>query len=92
MEGLSFSESKFLVQYFITLFVLQEQFTALHHASANGHLPVVKGLLDRGANVRAQNLVSVSSWSCAACSVNCSLYCVVVFYLYTKITVQNLNK
>ena len=68
--GVSFSESKFLVQYFMALFVLQDQDTALHHASEGGHLPVVQALLDRGANVRAQNEVSVSSWSCTVCSVN----------------------
>ena len=56
-----FSESKFLVQYFMPLFVLQEQETPLHFASYGGHLPVVQALLDRGANVRAQNRVSVSS-------------------------------
>ena len=55
-----FIESKFLVQYFMPLFGLQEQYTALHDASAGGHLPVVQALLGRGANVRAQNRVSVS--------------------------------
>ena len=54
----------------MTLFVLQDQDTALHDASRGGHLPVVQALLDRGANVRAQNVVSVSSWSCTVCSVN----------------------
>ena len=68
--GLSFSESKFLVQYFMALFVLQFQSTPLHGASGAGHLPVVQALLDRGANVRAQDQVSVSSWSCTVCSVN----------------------
>ena len=58
------------MQYFMPLFVLQEQDTALHFASDGGHLPVVQALLDRGANVRAQNRVSVSSWSYAVCSVN----------------------
>ena len=71
-NGMSFSESKFLVHYFMAPFVLQYQFTALHAASAVGSLPVVKALLDRGANMRAQDEVSVSSWSCAVCSVNCS--------------------
>ena len=65
-----FSESKFLVQYFMPLFVLQGQHTALHYASRDGHLPVVQAVLDRGANVRAQDEVSVSSWSCTVCSVN----------------------
>ena len=60
------------MQYFTALFVLQVQFTPLHHASGAGHLPVVQALLDRGANVRAQDQVSVSSWSCAVCSVNCT--------------------
>ena len=69
---MSFSESKFLVQYFMALFVLQVQYTVLHAASVGGFLPMVKALLDRGANVRAQDEVSVSSWSCAVCSVNCS--------------------
>ena len=58
------------MQYFMPLFVLQDQDTALHYASRCGHLPVVQALLDRGANVRVQNEVSVSSWSCAVCSVN----------------------
>ena len=65
-----FSEAKFLVQYFMTLFVLQVHSTPLHYASRAGHLPVVQALLDRGANVRAQNEVSVSCWSCAVCYVN----------------------
>ena len=65
-----FSECQFLVQYFMALFVLQYQDNALHYASYHGHLPVVQALLDRGANVRAQNEVSVSSWSCGVCSVN----------------------
>ena len=51
------------MQYFIPLFVLQHQDTALHYTSEGGHLPVVQALLDRGANVRAQNQVGVSSWS-----------------------------
>ena len=49
------------MQYFMALFVLQMQDTALHNASEGGHLPVVQALLDRGANVKAQNKVSVSS-------------------------------
>ena len=65
-----FSKSKFLVQYFMALFVLQNQDTALHYASTGGFFPVVQALLDRGANVRAQNRVSVSSWSCTVSSVN----------------------
>ena len=68
--GVSFSESKFLVQYFMALFVLQFQSTPLHETSGAGHLPVVQALLDRGANVRAQNQVSVSSWSYTIYSVN----------------------
>ena len=71
-SGVSFSESKFLVHYFMALFVLQLQYTALHHACARGSLPMVKALLGKGADVRAQDMVSVSSWSCAVCSVNCS--------------------
>ena len=58
------------MQYFMALFVLQDQNTSLHVASEGGHLPVVQALLDRGANVRAQNEVSVSSWSCIVSSVN----------------------
>ena len=50
-NGMSVSESKFLVQYFMALFVLQHQFTALHRSSVGGSLPVVKALLDGGANV-----------------------------------------
>ena len=50
------------MQYFMALFVLQFQSTPLHDASGAGHLPVVQALLDRGANVRAQDQVSVSSW------------------------------
>ena len=71
---MSFIESKFLVQCFMALFVLQFQYTPLHYVSAAGNLPVVQALLDRGANVRAQDHVSVSSWSCTVRSV---LYCVV---------------
>ena len=56
----------------MSLFVLQDQATALYHASAGGHLPVVQALLDKGANVNAQDLVSVSSWSCAVWSVDWS--------------------
>ena len=52
------------------LFVLQDKDTALHEAGRGGHLHVVQPLLDRGANVRAQNEVSVSSWSCTICAVN----------------------
>ena len=63
------------MQYFMALFVLQFQYTPLHEASRAGHLPVVQALLDKEANVRAQNQVSISSWSCTVCSV---LYCVVV--------------
>ena len=48
------------MQYFMALFVLQYQDTALHYASEGGHLPVVQALLDRGANVRAQNKVRMS--------------------------------
>ena len=58
------------MQYFMALFVLQVQDTALHYASRGGHLPVVQALLDSGANVRAQNQVSVNNWSCTVCSVN----------------------
>ena len=58
------------MQYFMALFVLQDNDTALHHASRGGHLPVVQALLDRGADVTAQNRVSVSSCSCTVCSVN----------------------
>ena len=57
------------MQYFMALFVLQFQDTALHEAIRGGHLPLVQALLDRGANVTAQNLVSVSSWSCTVCAV-----------------------
>ena len=60
---------EFVVMHYMPLFILQDQATALHCASADGHLPVVQALLDRGANVRAQNRVSVSSWSCTVCSV-----------------------
>ena len=66
--GVSFSESKFLVQYFMALFVLQFQSTPLHYASGAGDLLKVQALLDRGADVRAQDQVSVSSWSCTVCS------------------------
>ena len=59
----------------MALFVLQHQHTALHYASNSGHLPVVQALLDRGANVRAQNVVSVSSWSCTVISVKLDLEC-----------------
>ena len=58
------------MQYFMALFVLQLQYTPLHEASGAGHLPVVQALLDRADNVRVQYLVSVSSWSCAVCTVN----------------------
>ena len=58
------------MQYFMTLFVLQVQSTPLHEASRAGHLPVVQGLLDGGAIVKTQDHVSVSSCSCAVCSVN----------------------
>ena len=59
------------MQYFMALFVLQMHSTPLHEASRAGHLPVVQALLDREAtNVKAQNLVSFSSWSCTVCSVN----------------------
>ena len=68
-----FSESKFLVQYFMPLFVLQKQDTALHFATYGGFLGVVQALLDRGASVRAQNRVSVSSWSYAIGSENTTL-------------------
>ena len=44
----------------------------LHKASRHGHLPVVQALLGAGADVRAQDRVSVSSWSsctfCKLCS------------------------
>ena len=56
--------------YFMPLFVLQDKDTALHEAGRGGHLHVVQPLLDRGANVRAQNEVSVSRWSCTICAVN----------------------
>ena len=46
--------------------------TPLHWASQHGHLPVVQALLDAGGDVRAQDIVSVSSWSsctfCKLCS------------------------
>ena len=56
----------------MSLFVLQSHSTALHYASACGHLPVVQALLERGANVNVQDGVSVSSWSCAVWSVDWS--------------------
>ena len=63
------------MQYFMALFVLQFQDTALHYASTGGHLPVVQALLDGGANVKAQNLVSVSSWSCTLMFCKLDLEC-----------------
>ena len=69
-SGVGWNLVKFLVQYFMPLFVLQFKDTALHEAIRGGHLPVVQSLLDRGANVMAQNRVSVSSWSCTVCAVN----------------------
>ena len=54
------------------LIVLQFQSTPLHKASQCGHLPVVQALLEAGADVRAQDVVSVSNWSsctfCKLCS------------------------
>ena len=42
--------------------LLKEQTTALHYASERGHLPVVQALLDGGADARARDGVSLSSW------------------------------
>ena len=50
--------------------------TPLHLASVCGHLPVVRVLLDAGADVRAQDRVSVSNWSsCTFCKLCSSILC-----------------
>ena len=51
----------FLFTILLTLFVLQDQFTALLYASSGSHLPVVKVLMDNGADVRTHDAVSLSS-------------------------------
>ena len=40
------------------MIVLQDGGTALHGASSNGHVPVVRKLLSRGADVNATKQVS----------------------------------
>ncbi len=40
------------------MFVCQDGWTPLHGASYGGHIEVVRLLLDRGADVQAQEMVS----------------------------------
>ncbi|KAA8893837.1 ankyrin repeat-containing domain protein, partial [Sphaerosporella brunnea] len=50
----------------------KEHWTALHHASANGHEAIVQLLLDHGADIKANDprgqsaLAIASIWKCTA--------------------------
>ena len=44
---------------YVDIYILQKEMTALHFAAMNGHDEVIMTLIKNGANIDAQNCVSI---------------------------------